>query len=130
MSSGVTQYARTLSSLVVSNLTRNRLHSPGKVLIAVAANASTIDFQSSIVLGRNVEAGLRGAPTIVCISGLTVVGPGTLRAGISNPSETAAMASVGERSLSGVMLKKTSFCRRNPGVTATRSHQPMMSQRN
>jgi hypothetical protein len=60
MSSGVTEYARTPSSLVVSNLTPNRLHSPDKVLIAVAADASTIDFQSSIVLGRSVEAGLRG----------------------------------------------------------------------
>jgi hypothetical protein len=64
--------------------------------IAVAADASTIDFQSSTVLGRNVEAGLRGAPMIVCISGLTVAGSGTLRAGISNPSETAAMAFSGE----------------------------------
>src|SRR5271166_4739743 len=111
MSSGVTENAGTSPSHVGSNLTFNRLDSPGTALVAVTAASLTIHFHSSTVVGREAKIGLRGAAMIACISGLTVVGTGTLRAGISNPSETAAVALFGE-SLPGVMLKKTSLRRR------------------
>ena len=116
MSSGVTENAGTSPSHVGSNLTRNRLDNPGTAPVAVAADAWTIHFHSSTVVGRELETGLRGAAMIACISGLTVVGTGILRTGISKPSETAVAAPLGE-SLPGIMLKKTSLCRRSLATT-------------
>jgi hypothetical protein len=90
ISLGVTEKARTPSSVVGSNLTRNRSHVPGSLPIDTAAEASIIDFHSSAVFGRDVEEGRGGAAIIFRISGLTVVGVGTVRAGNSNSSETDA----------------------------------------
>jgi len=83
--SGVKMNARTPSIVVFSILTLRRSVRPGRFRIVPAAPASETGFHSSPVLGRTFHPGRSGAAISFCTCGLTVVGTGSVRAGISDP---------------------------------------------
>src|SRR6478752_8177302 len=75
--------ALTPFTVIASVLTPNRSRSVGR--LRPAEGADTV-FHSSVVVGAVFQLPAGAAAISVCISGLTVVGTGMLRAGIARGS--------------------------------------------
>src|SRR5947209_4489591 len=71
-----------------SSFTFNRSRTAGSARAAAAAAVLACAFHSWGVFGKSVQVGLMGAWMIRCICGLTVVGAGSVRPGISRAAGT------------------------------------------
>jgi hypothetical protein len=77
------EYAFTPSIVSGSSFACNVSRTTGSARAAAAPATLICAFHSSGVFGKTFQVGLMGAPMILCICGLTVVGTGRVRAGAS-----------------------------------------------
>src|SRR5687768_6496770 len=84
---GVTTWTFTPLMTVDSEVTRRRSRSAGRPR---PGDGAEMVFHSSSDAGTALQLALGGAPMTACISGLTVVGTGIVRAGTSSGAGAAA----------------------------------------
>src|SRR5450432_1051864 len=85
--------------VVGSTLTCNASRFAGSPRATPAAALSMKVFHSSFDFPTKFQTGLGGAPIIFCISGLTLVGTGRLRAGVSRGAGVCAPTGGAKRTI-------------------------------